>query len=91
MSKRELLVIRVITKAIKMRDIEMNLHNNLKDNYGQLECLKNYIYIYIYYFTYKKISEFITHLPSTNHIIYNLKYKIVHELAYSQSTSPLPR
>jgi len=48
MSKRELLVIRVITKAIKMRDIEMNLHNNLKDNYGQLECLKNYIYIYIY-------------------------------------------
>jgi hypothetical protein len=88
MSKKELLVIRVITKAIKMRDIEMNLHNNLKDNYGQLECLKNYIYIL---FTYKEISEFITHLPSTNHIIYNLKYKIVHELAYSQSTSPLPR
>jgi hypothetical protein len=87
MSKRELLVIRVITKAIKMHDIEMNLHNNLKDNYGQLERLKNYIYIYIY----KEISEFITHLPSTNHIIYNLKYKIVHELAYSQSTSPLPR
>jgi len=48
MSKRELLVIRVITKAIKMHDIEMNLHNNLKDNYGQLERLKNYIYIYIY-------------------------------------------
>jgi hypothetical protein len=46
MSKKELLVIRVITKAIKMRDIEMNLHNNLKDNYGQLEHLKNYIYIY---------------------------------------------
>jgi hypothetical protein len=37
MSKRELLVIRVITKAIKMCDIEMNMHNNLKDNYGQLE------------------------------------------------------
>jgi hypothetical protein len=50
MSKRELLVIRVITKAIKMRDIEMNLHNNLKDNHSQLEHFKKiYIYIYIIY------------------------------------------
>jgi hypothetical protein len=56
MSKRELLVIRVITKAIKMRDIEMNLHNNLKDNYGQLECLKNYIYIYIILLTKKFLN-----------------------------------
>jgi hypothetical protein len=49
MSKRELLVIRVITKAIKMRDIEMNIHNNLKDNHGQLKHFKKiYIYIYIY-------------------------------------------
>lgn len=46
MSKRELLVIRVIIKAIRMCDIETNLHNNLKNNHGQLERL---IYIYIIY------------------------------------------
>jgi hypothetical protein len=49
MSKREILVIRVITKAIKMRDIEMNLNSNLKDNHGQLEHLKKITFIYIIY------------------------------------------
>ena len=49
MFKRELLVIRVITKAIKMSDIEMNLHSNLKDNHGQLEHFKKITFIYIIY------------------------------------------
>jgi len=88
MSKRELLVIRVITKAIKMRDIEMNIHNNLKDNHGQLKHFKKNLHLYIYIlFTHKEISKFTTHLPSTNHRIYNLKYKIVH--AHSQGTGPI--
>jgi hypothetical protein len=40
---KDLLVIGVYSKATKMCDIEMNLHNNLKDNQDQLE------HIYICY------------------------------------------
>jgi len=55
---KDLLVIQVISKAIKTCDTKMNMHNDLKDNYGQLKKIKIYIYILI---THKKNFKFITH------------------------------
>jgi hypothetical protein len=48
-----------------MRDIEMNLHNDLKENHGQLEHL-HFAFIYILV-THKEISKFTTHLSGTSH------------------------
>jgi len=45
---KDLLVIGVISDATRTHDIEMNLHEDLKDNHGQLEQLK-FAFIYISY------------------------------------------
>jgi hypothetical protein len=57
-----------------MHDIEMNLHDDLKNNHGQLKQIKICIYILI---THKEISKIITHFQSTSHKSI-IQFKTVH-------------